>query len=195
MKKLSNIQASDNREKFVSPNDIPNLIVKKRKCENLETNIEKKTLYNDQQNYSNVKHIKTKEDIVTSPWSVAIHKKMSAYENQCDSMLDIKSEEYILPDVYYDVKISPNLQVKHATMVPETNLQSNLNIKKTNIDQNENDDGILLDHDMHIDKIKPNHSKSIHYSELTVQSKLSCKYCQKVNIFPNRYVKPILVIA
>lgn len=123
----------------------------------------------------NVKH-----EEMYNTWNVAIDKKVTGY-NLYDSMIDIKSEEYILPDVYYDVKISPNTDTSLTNSLP---LESTQSISNFITDTSPvNNDGIILKLDLN-EEIK----KCVHYNDLTHPCNYKCKLCPNVNIFPNRYV-------
>ncbi|CAH4034386.1 uncharacterized protein LOC123718188 [Pieris brassicae] len=112
-------------------------------------------------------------DTICNTWNVAIDKRVTGF-NLYDSMKDIKNEEYILPDVYYDVKISPNNDRK-ITNSQLTNTESK--------SMSGNNDGMLQT------KLNKDSKRflSINYNELTQLCNYKCKYCPNVNMFPSRY--------
>ncbi|XP_047518687.1 uncharacterized protein LOC125058622 [Pieris napi] len=162
-KKLEIISISDDEDNIESKDNILNCFKHLEKSP-----VEKKIKKED---ICMVKGSKSQIDT----WNVAIDKRVTGFDLY-DSVKDIKNEEYILPDVYYDVKISPNTD-RTITNLQLTNTESISNCKSGN------NDGMLQT------KLNKDNESclSINYNELTQSCNYKCKYCQNVNMFPNRY--------
>ncbi|XP_022127195.2 uncharacterized protein LOC111001571 [Pieris rapae] len=174
-KKLEIINISDDEDNTEGKGDILNCYkhLEKSPVEKKITKEETSTIKGSKSQIDSYINVKTES--LCNTWKVAIDKRVIGF-NLYDTRKDIENEEYILPDVYYNVKISPNIDSK-LTKSQLTNTESISNCRSAS----GNNDGMLQ---LNTDSER---CLSINYNELTQSCNYKCKYCQNVNMFPNRY--------